>query len=66
LYSITPDMFNDLKVSSGIVWGKVFIDTVKELTSVSNLDKESLPEIETEITKYMMEMKKQYKNNVKD
>ena len=25
LDSITPDMFNDLKISSGIIWGKVHI-----------------------------------------
>ena len=29
LDSITPDLFNDLKVFSGIVWGKVYLDTVK-------------------------------------
>ena len=28
--SITPDMFNDLKVQSGIIFGKVIIDTVEE------------------------------------
>ena len=29
LDSITPDLFNDLKISSGIIWGKIYIDTVK-------------------------------------
>ena len=29
--SITPEMFNDLSVQSGILWGKVFIDTIKEV-----------------------------------
>ena len=28
--SITPDMFNDLKINSGLIWGKVRIDTIKE------------------------------------
>ena len=28
--SITPEMFNDLKVSSGLIFGKVKIDTVKQ------------------------------------
>ena len=28
--AITPDMFNDLTVNSGIIWGKLYIDTIKE------------------------------------
>ena len=28
--SITPDLFNDLSVYEGLIWGKVDIDTVKE------------------------------------
>ena len=53
-------MFNDLTVISGLIWGKVKIDTIKELVTISNLSKESLDEIETSITKYMMEEKKEY------
>jgi len=60
LNSITPDMFNDLKVSSGIIWGKVYIDTVKEFVTLSNISKDALTEIETEITSYMMEEKQKY------
>lgn len=60
LYSITPDMFNDLTVVSGLIWGKVIIDTVKEEVYVSNLSKRSLDEIETKVTEYMMEEKKKY------
>lgn len=60
LYSITPDMFNDLTVYSGLIWGKVAIDTVKEIVYVSNLSKKSLDEIETKVTEYMMEEKKKY------
>lgn len=59
-YAITPDMFNDLKVSSGIIWGKIIIDTVKELAYMSNISKDALDEIETQITEYMMEEKKKY------
>ena len=58
--AITPDMFNDLTVKSGIIWGKVYIDTVKETVVLSNLSKNALDEIETEITEYMMEEKKKY------
>ena len=61
LVSITPDMFNDLTVTKGLLWGKVKIDTVKEFVVLSNLDPNSLPEIETNITDYMMEEKKKYK-----
>ena len=57
LDSITPDMFNDLKISSGIIWGKVYIDYVKEFVTLSNIDKRALPEIETMITDYMMKEK---------
>ena len=60
LNSITPDMYNDLKVSSGILWGKVYIDTVKEFVTLSNIGIDALTEIETEITEYMMEAKKKY------
>ena len=60
LDSITPDMFNDLKVLSGIVWGKIYIDTVKEFVTLSNISKGALSEIETEISAYMMEEKKKY------
>lgn len=58
LDSITPDMFNDLKVLSGIIWGKIHIDTLNEYVTLSNIDKRALPEIETRITSYMMEEKK--------
>ena len=60
LNSITPDMFNDLKVSSGIIWGKIYIDTVKEFVTLSNISKKALTEIETEISSYMMKEKQKY------
>lgn len=59
--SVTPDMFNDLTVHSGLIWGKVYIDTVKETIVLSNISKAALDEIETHITEYMMEEKKKYK-----
>lgn len=60
LTSITPDLFNDLKAYSGIIFGKITIDTVKEEVILTNLDKKSLPEIETAVTEKMMEEKKKY------
>ena len=60
LNSITPDMFNDLKIVSGIIWGKVCIDTVIDYVVLSNISKVALVEIETAISDYMMEEKKKY------
>lgn len=59
-YSITPDMFNDLNISMGLIWGKVTIDTIKEVIVLSNIQKEALIEIETQISSYMMNEKKKY------
>lgn len=64
--SITPDMFNDLKVSKGIVWGKVIIDTIKELVILSNIQPSALDEIETNISQYMMKEKRKYKAREED
>lgn len=59
--TITPDLFNDLKVNMGMIWGKIYIDTVKEVVTLSNIQKEALPEIETKITQFMISEKKKYK-----
>ena len=66
LNAITPDMFNDLKVAGGFIWGKIYIDTVKEFVTLSNIGLSALDEIETNITEYMMEEKKKYKEKDKD
>ncbi len=60
--SITPEMFNDLKVQMGLVWGKVIIDTVKENVVLSNLERGALDEIETVVSEYMMEEKRKLTN----
>lgn len=65
LDSITPDMFNDLKVRSGVLWGKIYIDTVKEFIALSHISKDALDEIETNISSYMMEEKKEYNLNAR-
>ena len=39
---------------------RTIIDTIKEEVVLTNLSKRSLPEIETEITEFMMEEKKKY------
>lgn len=60
LTSITPDLFNDMEVYQGLIWGKITIDTVKEVVEITNLSKKNLPEIETNISEFMMEEKKKY------
>lgn len=60
LVTITPDMFNDLTVRKGLIFGNVVIDTIKEKVVLSNIDSNALPEIETIITEYMMTEKKKY------
>ena len=54
LTSITPEMFNDFKVSNLIIWGKVYIDTVKEFITVSGLQKKALVEVETNFSEYII------------
>ena len=58
--AITPDLFNDLTLKSGLLWGKVVIDTVKEIVILSNIDKAALADIEQNISNVMMEEKKKY------
>lgn len=60
--SITPDLFNDLSVGSGLIWGKVVIDTLSEQVVITNIDKAALAEVETNISTYMMEAKQKYQN----
>lgn len=58
--AITPDMFNDLTVIDGIIWGRIKIDTVKEEVFLSNIDPKALPEIETKVSDYMIKEKRRY------
>ena len=58
-YSITPDMFNDLTLKMGLIWGKAIIDTVKEQVFLSGLTKGALEEVETVLSKYMIQKKRE-------
>jgi hypothetical protein len=60
LTSITPDLFNDMEVYQGLFFGKVVIDTIKEVVVLTDLDKHSLPAIETNVTQLMMQEKMKY------
>lgn len=55
--SITPDLFNDFQVYRGWIFGRVDIDTVKEVVQLSNLDPRSLVEVETNLSEYLLKMK---------
>ena len=66
LNSITPEMYNDMQIFSGIFWGKICIDTVKEVMYFSNFSKKSLPEVQSVISMYMMEAKKMYPDKDKN
>ena len=58
LTNVKPELYNDLKVESGFIFGRILIDTVKEKIAISNLSKASLREVETAITTYI----EKYKN----
>ncbi len=59
--TVTPDLYNDMKIYQGLLWGKIEIDTVKELIEFSNISINALDEIETAVSEFMMKEKKKYK-----
>ena len=65
LTSITPDLYNDLKVIKNLIWSDIEIDTVKENLYLSNIDPAGAIEAESIITDYMIKEKQKYgkKNN---
>lgn len=66
LDSVMPYMYNDLNIKSGVIWGKVIVDTIKEELVFSNIDKDALSEIETNISESMIALKSKYKEMKKD
>ncbi len=54
LKSITPDMCNDIKVYRGLIWGKIKIDTLKELVIISNVSKHGVDDAETNLVKHIL------------
>ena len=58
--SITPDMYNDLSISKGLIFGRVVIDTIKEVITLTNIDPNALSEIETNITEIIAKQKKEF------
>ena len=64
--SITPDMFSDLKVKSGVIFGKVEIDMLHEFIVLSDIDKRALPEIEKKISSFMQVAKERLHSDKSD
>lgn len=65
LNSITPDMFNDFQVYKGFIFGRIDIDTVKEVVQLSNLDPRSLTEVETNLSEYLLKEKPRFLREMK-
>ena len=57
--SLTPDMYNDLTVHRGLIWGSIVLDTIKEVVTISNIDVKALDDIETNITEIVLKQKKE-------
>ncbi len=57
LNSITPDLFNDFQVFKGLIFGKLNIDTAKEVVQLTNLDPRCLDEVETNLSEYLLKEK---------
>jgi len=55
--SVTPELYNDLRIKARIIWGKIIIDTVKETVTISHLDKKALKSIQNNISEYMRKEK---------
>lgn len=64
--SITPDLFNDFQVYKGWIWGKVTIDTAKEIVTFTYIDSKALVEIETALSEYFLTAKQKYLRAKKD
>jgi len=63
--SITLDMFNDLSIRENLIWGRVMIDTVDEKICLSNISKDALQEIETELSEFIFKGKEKIKTKEK-
>ena len=64
--SITPDLYNDLTIGKGLIFGRVEIDTIKEVIMLTNIDPKALSEIETNITEIILKQKKEYARREKE
>ena len=58
--TITPDMYNDLTVFRRLIWGRITLDTMKEVITITNMEVHALNDIETNITEIMLKHKKEF------
>ena len=58
--SVTPDLYNDIKLIKNLIWSDIEIDTVRENIYISNIDPKGAIEIETVISEFMIKEKKKY------
>ncbi len=58
--SITPDMYNDLTIHRGLIWGSIILDTMKEVITITNIDIRALDDVETNVTEIMLKHKKEF------
>ena len=58
--TITPDLYNDMKIIKNLIWSDIEIDTVKEHIYISNIDPKGAAEIETVLSEFMLQEKKKY------
>jgi len=61
LLTISTELFNDLKINTGILFGRIEIDTVKENLFISDIDKKAMDEIETCVNDIVLKNKKNMK-----
>ena len=66
LVSITPDMFNDFEVYKGLIFGRLDIDTVKEVIRLSDIDPKALIDIETNLSEYILKVKPRNEGTAKN
>ena len=59
--TVSPELFNDLKINSRLFFGQIEIDTVKENIFISDIDKKALDEIETRVHDIMLDNKRRIK-----
>lgn len=55
--TVTPELYNDMQINAGIIWGTLTIDTMKEVIHFSNISKKALSEIQITISSFMTEAK---------
>ena len=58
--SVTPDMFNDFEVYKGMIFGRLDIDTIKEVIRLSDISPKALVEIETNLSEYLLKVKPKF------